>query len=257
MKHKSMSGKASALVAVFVITGILVIVLGARQVYRLTTSPTWVASADLEAGHVVSAESLRRARSGDKGGIDDPRALLGKQLQVDKQKGEVFRPADLTTAPKSWLAAKVPEGRVLYTLAPKITAIPHNQIRYGDRLDIVVSGERGVRVVASDVLLMGALQKNTNGPAASGGRGLLTALAAPRGKKNAGGEEGTPLILAVKPNDIYPLAAIGPSESVSIVLHGEREVEQGQLLTIKPNASHRQVEVVTGLERSRSVVRSN
>lgn len=251
-----MSGKASALVAVFVITGILVLVLGARQVYRLTTAPTWVASADLEAGHVITAESLKRARSGDKGGIDNPRALLGKQLQIGKDKGEVFRPVDLTTAPKSWLAAKVPEGRVLYTLTPKMSAIPHSQIRFGDRLDIVVSGQRGVRVVASDVLLMGAMELNNNGSATPRGRGLLSALAAQPGGGEAGQDQGTPLVLAVHPNDIYPLAGIGPKESVTIVLHGEQEIAQGELLNIAPNATHRQVEVVNGLERSKAVVRN-
>lgn len=256
MKQRRMTGSASALVAVFVITGILVLVLGARQVYRLTTTPTWVASSDLEAGHVVTAESLKRARSGDDGGIENPRALLGKQLTVDKEKGDVFRPADLTTAPKSWLAAKVPEGRVLYTLTPKKTAIPHTQIRYGDRLDILVRGSRGVRMVASNVLLMGALDPNKGGSAAAPkGRGMLTALAAQPGKKSDA-DEGIPLVLAVRPGDIYPLAGIGSNEAVSIVLHGEQEVADGKLLRIAPTATHRQIELVSGLERSKTVVRN-
>ncbi len=256
MKHKRMSGSASALVAVFVITGILVLVLGARQVYRLTTTNTWVASSDLEAGHVITPESIKRARSGDDGGIDDPRALLGKQLQVDKEKGDVFRSADLTTAPKSWLAAKVPEGRVLYTLAPKKTAIPHNQIRYGDRLDILVRGSRGVRTVARDVLLMGALNENNRAAAAPKGRGMLTALAAQGSKKSGEENQGPPLVLAVLPDHIYPLAGIGPNEEVTIVLHGETEVTEGKLLNISPAPTHRQVEVVSGLERSQAVVRN-
>jgi len=256
LKHRRMTGSASALVAVFVITGILVLVLGARQVYRLTTTDTWVASSDLESGHVIKADSIRRARSGDDGGIDNPRILLGKQLTMDKEKGDVFRPSDLTLAPKSWLAAKVPEGRVLYTLTPKNTAIPHNQIRYGDRLDILVRGNRGVRTVASNVLLMGALEQNNGGQATVKGRGLLTALASPANKNKAGENMGTPLVLAVLPDDIYPLAGIRPDESVTIVLHGEQEIAQGKLLNIAPAATHRQVELVSGLERSKAVVRN-
>ena len=256
MKQKRMTGRASALVAVFVITGILVLVLGARQVYRLTTSPAWVASSDLEAGHVITAESLKRARSGDDGGIENPRALLGKQLEVDKEKGDVFRPADLTTAPKSWLSAKVPEGRVLYTLTPKQTAIPHSQIRYGDRLDILARGRGGVRTVASDVLLMGALAQNNGAPTSARGRGMLTALAAQPGSKSSGENQGIPLVLAVRPGDIYPLAGIGQREEISIVLHGEAELAAGELLKIAPSATHRQIEVVSGLERTKKVVRN-
>ena len=251
-----MTGRASALVAVFVITGILVLVLGARQVYRLTTSPTWVASSDLEAGHVITPESLKRARSGDDGGIDNPRALLGKQLEVDKEKGDVFRPVDLTMAPKSWLAAKVPEGRVLYTLTPKNTAIPHSQIRYGDRLDILARGSRGVRTVASDVLLMGALSQNNGAAAPAKGRGMLTALAAQPGGSKGRGDDGIPLVLAVRPDDVYPLAGIGSNEEVSIVLHGEAELAAGELLKIAPSATHRQIEMVSGLERTQTVVRN-
>ena len=162
---------------------------------------------------------------------------------------------DLTTAPKSWLAAKVPEGRVLYTLTPKNTAIPHSQIRYGDRLDILARGRRGVRTVASNVLLMGALSQNNGANAPAKGRGLLTALASqPGGSK--GDDGGTPLVLAVLPNDVYPLAGIGSNEEVTIVLHGEAELVKGELLKIAPSATHRQIEIVSGLKRSQKVVRN-
>ena len=144
---------------------------------------------------------------------------------------------------------------MLYTLTPKKTAIPHSQIRYGDRLDILVSGRRGVRTVASDVLLMGALEQRNGGQATAKGRGMLTALAAQPGNK-AGADEGIPLVLAVSPDDIYPLAGIGSNETVTIVLHGEQEIAKGELLKIKPAATHRQVELVTGLERSKAVVRN-
>ena len=240
------------MVAVFVICGILVLVLGSRQIYRLSTSPAWVASSDLEAGQVIGPENLKRARSGDDGGIEDPRALLGKLLQVDKEKGEVFRPTELSTPPKGWLAAKVPEGRVLYTLTPKSSAIPHNQIRYGDRIDVLVRGAGGVRMVARNALLMGALSPKGQRAAQAKGRGLLTALAAPAGKSSKS-DDRIPLILAVAPNDVYPLASVGSGEEVTLVLHGEKEVKEGELLAI--NSTLRQIEVVNGLERSRTSIR--
>ena len=84
---------------------------------------------------------------------------------------------------------------------------------------------------------------------------MLTALAAQPGKK-ADADEGIPLVLAVRPGDIYPLAGIGSGEAVSIVLHGEQEVADGKLLKISPATTHRQIELVSGLERSKTVVRN-
>lgn len=256
MKRRQMTGSSSAMVAVFVISGILVLVLGIRQVYRLSTDPAWVASSDLDAGHLIAPENLKRARSSDDGGIDDPRVLLGKQLRLDKEKGEVFRPSDLSTPPKGWLAAKVPEGRVLYTLIPKSSAIPHSQIRNGDRLDVLARGAGGVRTVARDVLVMGALKPNGEGKAQARGRGLLTALATPAGSRNKQGTGAIPLVMAVFPGDIYPLASIGITEEVTLVMHGEKEGTEGELLSITPKATHRKVEVMNGLQRSQTVVKN-
>ena len=251
MKQQTMTGRASALVAIFIIATLLVLVLATRQVYRLSTSPVWLASNDLEIGHIISPQSLVRGRSGEEGGVENPRALLGKQLEVAKKKGELIRAFDLTTAPKSWLAAKVPEGRVLYTLTPKQTTIPHSQIRFGDRLDIVVKGSQGVRTVATNTLLMGAVTSgNGNGGRAAPG-GLMASLAPP--SDDSKGHGGTPLVFAVLPTDVYSLAGIGSNEVVTLVLHGEAEAATGERLNI---ASHRQVEVVSGLERSRKVVRN-
>lgn len=256
MRKKRMTGTASALVAVFVIAGILVLVLGIRQVYRLTTDPAWVASSDLEAGHVIEPSNLRLARSGDSGGIDDPRALIGKALSVDKDKGEVFRASDLTTPPKGWLAAMVPEGRVLYTLVPKPGTIPPTQIRNGDALDVLVRGAGGVRTVARNALLMGTLGGNGGSKPQAKGRGLLTALAtAPSASNNKSKPQGTPLVLAVLPQHVYPLASIGASEEVSLVMHGEKEVDSGKLLSVTPRPTLRSVEVVNGLDRTQAVVK--
>ena len=103
---------------------------------------------------------------------------------------------------------------------------------------------------------MGALSQNNGASAKAKGRGLLTALAAQPGGSKGGDDAGTPLVLAVLPDDVYPLAGIGSKEEVTIVLHGEAELATGELLKIAPSATHRQIEIVSGLERTQKVVRN-
>lgn len=255
MKHGRMKGSATALVAVFVIAGILIAVLGYRQFHRFSTELAWVASSDLKAGDIVSAQSLKQVRTsvGD-GVITNPRAVVGKRLTTSKDAGEAFYPGDLDLPPKSYLAQHVPEGRVLYTLTPKDPSIPYGQIRKGDRLDILAKGKRGVRMVASNVLVMGVLKSPSARKPQQKGRSMLMALAEPPSKKSKG-SSGTPLILAVKPGDVYPLARVGEAEKVSVVLHGESEVKKGELLEVKPNVTHREVEVMDGLSSKKVYVK--
>jgi len=238
------------MVAVLIVAGLLVTVLGYRQYYRITTTPAWVAATELNAGDVITAETLKQARIEDAAGaISNPRHLIGAVLRVSKKQGDTFVPADLASKPKSYLAEAVPEGRVLYTITPRDPAIPYTRLRMGDRLDVLARGRNRVRLVARDVLLLGALRSPSARRMNDGsGRTMLTRLAEPpsRGKKS---QDGTPLVLAVRPEDVYPLAGIGDSERVSVVLHGETELQKGKLLDIKPDPTHRKVEMVDGLER--------
>lgn len=77
MKQQTMTGRASALVAIFIIATLLVLVLATRQVYRLSTSPVWLASNDLEIGHIISPQSLVRGRSGEEGGGRESKSVTG------------------------------------------------------------------------------------------------------------------------------------------------------------------------------------
>ncbi len=256
MKSGKSKGSVIATVIFLGISGFLVTVLGSRQVYRAVTDPAWVASTDLKAGDVIRPEYLKLARSRNaEGSVNDPRALVGQQLKVAKPKGAVFSRNELDAPPKDWLAQRVPEGRVVYTLTPRKTTIPHTQLRFGDRLDILAKGAHGVRMVAQDVLLVGVLDSGSKqGSSASKGRGLVTALTQLPDTKSGKTSAGTPMVLAVAPGQVYPLAGIGEEEEVTLVLHGESEVMQGQLLEVKPIVTHRKVEIVNGLERSSVLV---
>ncbi len=257
MKSRKIRGSVIATVMFLGVSGFLVAVLGSRQVYRAMTEPAWVASTDLRAGEVIRPEFLKLARSRDaEGSINDPRALVGKQLKVPKPKGEVFSRDELNTPPRAWLAERVPEGRVAYTLTPRKTSIPYSQLRFGDRLDILARGKSGVRMVAQDVLVVGVLNPvSKKADSEAKGRGMLTALTHMPEASTGKDKEGSSMVLAVAPGQVYPLAGIGEEEEVSLVLHGESEVNQGQLLEVKPTITHRPVEIVNGLERSTVLVR--
>jgi len=80
---------------------------------------------------------------------------------------------------------------------------------------------------------------------------LSSASSAKKGKTRGG----TPLILAVAPEDVYPLAGIGSGEVVSLVLHGEAEIRKGELLQVRPEAHSRRVQVYRGSEQENITVR--
>lgn len=258
MKIKRTKGITSVTLAVFIAAGIMVTVLGVRQINRMTTNEAWVTATPLKVGQVVTKDVLKRGRiSKDETGIADPRSVLGRPLVVAKAKGEPIRESDLGTPSRSWLAQKVPAGRVLYTLTPKATSLPHSQLRNGDRLDVLAKGPAGVRTVAMDVLLVGALVPRSNGHAQASGRGLITSLASLPGQKSTPINSGVPLVLAVEPEFVYPLAAIGTKEEVSLVLHGQQEAVDGKSLDIRPEPKLRHVQVINGVDSSNAVVRRN
>ena len=260
MRTRKAKGGATVLIMTVVISGALTSILGARQVQRISTEPQWVASADMQAGQVITYQELQEVRGKkDDRAVKSPAQLVGKLLAEDKPEGAPFYSSDIKSPPRSWLAQKVPEGRVLYTLVPHNNTIPHTLLRNGDRFDVLVTGRRGVRTVAQEVQLIGALaDKNSKASDDESGRTLITRLTS---RSNDSDKEASssnaPLIIAIRPGEVYPLASIRSDETVSLVLHGEAEVNGGALLNINPmTALQHQIEVFSGLDR-RSVYINN
>ncbi|MBS7663995.1 hypothetical protein I0D00_18890 [Pseudomonas lalucatii] len=244
MKRKY-SGSTTAAMATFLVSGVLVSVLGVRQVERHNTQEVWGINGNWPVGTLLRPELLRKVRvDKDRPGVEDPRLLIGKRLTSDKQDGEAIWPAELVKPARSWLAQQIPESKVLYTFTPRKGSIPHSQLRNGDRFDVLVSGRKGVRTVARDARLIGALAQRTPSADAPTGLGSLALPPQARDKPVAG----TPLVIAIAPEEVYPLASIGPREKVTIVLHGAGEADPDRQ-RIEPQPTHRQVELLSGLKR--------
>tara|TARA_R110001592_G_scaffold89237_1_gene262577 strand:- start:29283 stop:30059 length:777 start_codon:yes stop_codon:yes gene_type:complete len=253
MKRK-LTGSATGSLILFFASSMLASVLGLRQVDRMTTEPGWVAGGDIAAGAVIMPSMLKEARISDATNVlSDPRSLFGKRLKIAKKEGDTFKPDDVVAAPaRKTLAQAIPEGRVLYTLIPSAGGIPHSQLTGGDRLDVLVTGRGGVRTLARDVRLIGVMGGGSTQGAADGGvMGMLKQK--PKNKSGAG--TGVALVVAVYPDDVYPLASIGSNDKVSLVLHGRRDVADGKPLTVRAVPTHRAVEVVSGLSRSKVHIR--
>lgn len=260
MKRKT-KGSVTASIALFVTSGMLASFLGLRQYERATTVQTWVSNIPLEAGQVITGNLLERVRlDEDEAGIMNTDQLLGKRLRVSKAAGEAFRPGELEVQQrkiqKDSLSKHVPTGRVLFSLAlSKASELPLSQLNAGDRLDVLVRGRRGVRTAATDVRLIGIMKPRRPG-ARENSREGVAGLLPQQSPRKAGGPKQSTLILAVAPGDVYPLAHIGTTESVRLVLHSAMDVAAGNPVSVTPEQRKRSVEVVFGLSRS-SVLVSN
>lgn len=246
MKRK-LSGSATGSMVLFFASSVLASVLGLRQVERLNTEPGWVASRDIPAGQFITPGFLQKARVDDDSPvITQPERLIGKQLRVAKKSGEPFLADELYTPKQRSLAQAVPAGRVLYTLKPDPNGIPVDQLRGGDRLDVLARNRGGVHKVATDVRLIGVMRPGTNAASKGGVMSLI-----PQNRSTTEGGRITSLVIAVRPHEVYPLASIGAGDQVSLVLHGAQDLARGGPLTIQPRATHREVEMVQGLSRSK------
>lgn len=257
MKRKRISGGSMIMVPVIVASGLLMTALGQRQYVRLTTEDAWVAKMPLNPGQVIQASDLVKSRvSADEvdNAVNNPKAMVGKQLAVSKGEGEIFYPGDFARPEQTWMTSAVPEGRVVYTLIPDKHLLPYSkQLRRGDRFDILVTHGGSVTPLAFDVILLGTLQDNTP-KVEDKGRSSITALAA-LDKKDEAAKGSDLLLLAVQPDYIFPLAsAQGGPGKISFVVHGEKEVSEGKQLSVMPKT--RAVEVYSGLEKSQVKVRS-
>lgn len=254
MKRK-LTGSATGSIILFLASSVLASALGIRQVDRMSLEEAWVASADLKIGQIITPRFLSKQKIKPVDGqvMAEPSSLIGKRLTVEKKAGEAFGTQDVVPVRTPTLAQAVPEGRVLYTLTPDPSGIPVSQLRGGDRLDVLVSNRFGVTSVAKDVRLIGVMRPS-RGAASSGDKGVMSLLEQNR-PAAAAGSGVTSLVVAVYPEDIYPLASIGSKDKVSLVLHGSRDLADGQPLTVKPAQTHREIEMVQGLTRKTIRVR--
>jgi Flp pilus assembly protein CpaB len=247
MKRK-LTGSTTVAIALFVTSGMLASLLGARQFDRISTVPSLVLNSDILPGQVITSKLIKQGQvNADTGlqGVQNPRALIGQTLAVKKQAGEAIYPEDLARSKKVPLSHAIPEGRVLFSLKQPQSGIPASQLNKGDRLDIIVRSRHNVRTVATDVQLIGVLKSksSSNSKSDDGVMNLLAANQAPVSSKVS-------LVMAVKPEDVYPLASINSRDTVSLVLHSALDIANGKQHYLGRVATHRNVEVISGLARN-------
>lgn len=238
---------------------LLVAVLGFRQVQRLLT-PTkevWVASSSLPAGTTIGPENLKKMKLAEsalpKGALLDARSIAGRELARPKDSGAPFVRDDFQTseAEASAAAEMIPEGRVMTTLRIAKALVPYQNLKSGDRIDIVLPGGRSgyARVVAHDAYLIGIIRQKTPPPQpALTGRAAL--IPPPMQETRTPSTIG--MVVGVRPEDALPLAqAIGSGGGLQVVLHGKAEVASGQLLELP---GYSPVELIAGAKRGQLVV---
>lgn len=248
MKRK-LTGSTTVAIALFVTSGMLASLLGARQLDRISTVPSLVLSSDILPGQVITSKLIKQGQVNyDTGlqGVQNPRVLIGKTLAVKKRAGEAIYPEDLARVKKVPLSHAIPEGRVLFSLKQPQTGIPVSQLNKGDRLDIIVRSRNNVRTVATDVQLIGVLKSKSPTVKKSNDEGVMNLL-----KTNqASSSSSASLVMAVKPGDVYPLASISTRDSVSLVLHSALDIANGKQHYLGRISTHRNVEVISGLARN-------
>lgn len=250
--------RLALLLVVFVLVGILAI----RQVNRFRGTPVelWVAAANLAPGTVVQAGQLTkktvREPSLPANVILDRGIIEGRQLAKAKGAGSPFFRSDFAAPDRGpGLAGILPEGRVLVLVRLNGSPIDQlaEQLRFGDRLDIVASGGSWTALVAQDAFFLGwiAPQPAANGSAEGAGGGLISSLTAAAEQAQAAPAAASPLLLGVYPRDAVPLAeAQAAGLSLAPVLHGKTEVEKGKMLVLtRPRFD--EIELISGAKREK------
>ena len=252
--------RGAILLLVFALVGILVV----RQVNRFRGTPVdlWVAAADLAPGTVVQGGQLakRTLREPELPAnvVLDRGIIEGRQLAKAKAAGSPFFRTDFAPPDRGpGVAGILPEGRVLLLVRLRGSAIDQlaEQLRFGDRLDIVGSGGAWTALVAQDAFFLGWIQPQQPAGAgregASGGLlGNLTA-AATKSSQGAPDASASPLLLGVHPQDAVPLAeAQAAGLTLTPVFHGKNEVEKGtRLILTRPRFE--EIELISGAKRER------
>jgi hypothetical protein len=250
--------RGAILLLVFALVGILVV----RQVNRFRGNPVdlWVAAADLAPGTVVQGGQLTkrtlREPSLPANVILDRGIIEGRQLAKAKAAGSPFFRTDFAPPDRGpGVAGILPEGRVLILVRLRGSAIDQlaEQLRFGDRLDIVGSGGAWTALVAQDAFFLGWIepQPSSNAGSQGGSGGLLGNLTAAAARSQAQPEPVSPLLLGVHPQDAVPLAeAQAAGLTLTPVFHGKSEVEKGtRLILTRPRFE--EIELISGAKRER------
>jgi hypothetical protein len=239
-----------ARLVVLLIALALVAVLGYRQLGRLIESRVTVftAAADLAAGDTVDAIAIDTVRL-PKAGLPpdvllDRSAIEGRVLTRPKMTGMRFRERDFSSpAAQPGLAEILPAGRVMLTVTPSnfrpLTEMA-SLFRLGDRFDILALTPGESTVVARDVYFAAWMEPRPPEPADSGdddggtssffADALQDLTPEPQARQAPGA---TPLLVGLHPEDVVPLSlAQSRGAYLVFVLHGRKEVEEGELLRI-------------------------
>ncbi len=259
--------KPWARIAVLAVASILVVFLLFRQVQRFRGDlEVWVATTDLAPGAEVAKANLKaiwvREREVPGTVLREQSAIVGKRLARAKRAGSPFFVADFAPPDQGpGLAGIVPEGRVLVFLPIANLPVAElvEQLRFGDRLDVVAfgglkSGGQGAVPLVHDGFFVGWVSERppVAGEKKAEGLGgqIAEALASSSGQ-GGGGAAQSPLLLAVHPWEALPLSeAQAAGVPLSLVLHGRAEVEKGKVFTL-PMQRFGEVEVITGGKRER------
>jgi Flp pilus assembly protein CpaB len=256
---KRFKGAGATLLSLAIVSGLAVTTLAERQYARFSTQEVWAAARELTIGHIVQAADLQRIQvenSSAQLSIADPRAIVGRKLATAKTAGDIINQGDLASPQKLGMTDVVPEGRVAYTLALDAQLLSYSrELRIGDSFDILATSGGRVTTLATDVILLAALLDKAPATTESNEASLLSAAVTVANPNPVGASN--LLILAVLPEDVYPLAStLGSEARISIVAYGKNTGDKRRLQVPVPEVPDRRVEVITGpsLEKEYVVV---
>jgi len=259
---KRLKGAGATLMTVAIVSGVAASALGQRQYVRLTTAEVWAAANPLPTGHTVQSADLKLTRVANASAglaVTDPRAIVGRQLVAEKKPGDIISEGDVATPQRLGMTDVIPADRVVYTLVPDRQLLPYTrQLRNGDNFDILATAPGGrVSTLAYDVILLGNLIGQSPAPNEDNGASLMATITA--ATPPSGNSTGGLLVLAVKPEHVYPLAsALGSNARISLVAHGRSNNSDGSRLAVQPPpARERRVEIINGLQRAYINVRQD
>lgn len=247
MKSKNNKGATTAALTLLITSGMLASALGIRQVNEQDLVSVWVVNKNMSAGQTISVNDVSQKQVDPTNyanialSVQNPRALIGKQLATNKMGDQPLFETDFIQAKSQNLSEAIPAGRVLYTLKLNSLDIPLSRVHKGDRLDIVAKTNRLVRTVARDVQLIG-VSKGPKGKAQK--PGVMDSLS----NKEPSPASAVSLVLAVLPKDVYSLAGIDLEDKVSIIVHSAYDIEQGKLQNFSRLQTSRTIEVVKGVK---------